>query len=213
MMRFRDRVDAGQQLAEKLMAYRGQAAVVYALPRGGVVLGAEVARALQLPLDLIITRKIGHPLNPEYGVCAVSETGYLVCNADGEMSRQESWFTQTVQREIQEAKRRHLQYLGNRDILHPSGKTAILVDDGIATGLTMRAAVHEIKAMQPARVVVAVPIIPPETAELLHRDVDEVVAVDIPDAFLGAVGAYYHDFRPITDDEVIDLLGAMRKAA
>lgn len=205
-MRFRDRAEAGKLLAQVLTRYADDNAVIYALPRGGVVLGAEVATALHAPLDLVITRKVGHPHNPEYAVCAVSESGQLLCTEEERLLLDEHWLAGAIEREREEAARRRARYLGDRPVVPATGKIAILVDDGIATGLTMRVAIREIRRQHPALVVVAVPIIPRETADMLAREADEVVALDIPAVFLGAVGAYYEDFRPVEDAEVIRLL-------
>ena len=205
-MRFKDRTEAGQRLAFALARYRYQPGVVYPLPRGGVVLGVEIARYLQMPLDLIIPRKIGHPRNPEYAIGAVTETGEMICN-EREIARVDPhWLEQRVALERQEARRRREQYLGTNEPVAVTGKLAILVDDGIATGLTMRAAIAEVKRRRPASVVVAIPVSPKDTAELLAREVDAVVGLDITDFYWGAVGAYYEQFAQVTDEEVMDLL-------
>jgi predicted phosphoribosyltransferase len=206
-MRFRDRTDAGRQLAQALAAkYRGRAGVVYALPRGGVPLGAEIARALDMPLDLMIARKIGHPYNREYAIGAVTATGEPVVNPH-EMARIDpGWFARAVEAEREEARRRHQAYSGGRALLPAQGKVAIIVDDGIATGLTMEAAIRATRALQPAQLVVAVPVVPADTAARLARTADEVVALKVDEDYLGAVGAYYDYFPQTTDDEVIELL-------
>ena len=206
MMEFRDRVDAGQQLAEKLAAYRESDAVVLALPRGGVVVGVQVARALHVPLDVIIARKIGHPQAPEYAICAVTESGSLLCNEAERARVDDAWFERAVARERAEARRRREAYQAGRSPTPLAGKIAILVDDGIATGLTMRAAILEVKAQRPREIIIAIPVIPPETATVLRREVAQVITVDIPPVFLGAVGAYYQDFRQVEDEEVMHLL-------
>lgn len=211
-MRFRNRTEAGQRLAQALARYRRQDGVVYPLPRGGVVLGVEIARALAMPLDLVIPRKIGHPYNPEYAICAVTETGAPICNEREVAQVNPAWFRRRVEDERREARRRRELYLAGSAPLAVEGKTAILVDDGIATGLTMRAAVQDIKARRPGRLIVAIPVSPRDTAERLRREVDEVVALDIPSFYLGAVGAYYDDFPQLTDDEVVQLLEAPRQA-
>ena len=209
-MRFRDRTDAGQKLAKLLEKYKNRPGIVYPLPRGGVALGVEIARALGMPLDLIIPRKIGHPYNPEYAICAVTEQGVPICN-ETEVARVDPvWFKQRVEAERREARRRREHYLAGRAPLPVAGKIAILVDDGIATGLTMRAAIHDARQRKPARIVVAIPVAPKETAELLAREVDEVAALEVSDFYLGAVGAYYDYFPQLTDDEVIALLQGVR---
>ncbi len=209
-MRFRDRTDAGQKLAKLLDKHKNRPGIVYPLPRGGVALGVEIARALGMPLDLIIPRKIGHPYNPEYAICAVTEHGPPVCN-EAEVTRVDPvWFKQCVEAERREAQRRREHYLAGRAPLPAAGKIAILVDDGIATGLTMRAAIQDARRRKPARIVVAVPVAPKETAELLAREVDEVAALEVADFYLGAVGAYYDYFPQLSDDEVIALLKGAR---
>lgn len=205
-MRFRDRTDAGKRLATALASYAGQAGVVLALPRGGVVLGVEVAESLGMPLDLVIPRKIGHPQQPEYAIAAVAENGELATN-DAEVRRVDpQWFRETVAREQAEARRRRTLYVGGRAPLALAGKLAILVDDGIATGLTMFAAIRDVKQRGPARTVVAVPVAPADTVARLRREVDAVVTLDEGEYFLGAVGAYYDDFPQVSDDEVVALM-------
>lgn len=207
MALFQDRQEAGQKLAGALDKYRGEeGAVVYALPRGGVPLGAEIARELDAPLDLIITRKIGHRLNPEYAICAVAEQGEPICNESELASADKQWFQDALKQERLEAKRRREVYLQGRKSVPATGKTAIIVDDGIATGLTMRAAIAEARHQNPKQVVVAVPVVPPDTAEVLKREADELAALEIPAVYLGAVGAYYDKFDQTEDSEVINLL-------
>jgi predicted phosphoribosyltransferase len=181
---FLNREDAGRQLAAALAAYRGAQAVVFALPRGGVVLGAVVARSLGLPLDVLTPRKVGHPLNPEYAICAVSGSGKVVCNEDERAAVDPHWLDAEVERQRAESTRRHALYGAGTGPL--DARTAILVDDGIATGLTMRAAIREVRHRRPARVVVAIPVIPPQTAETLRQEADEVVALEIPTLFFSA---------------------------
>jgi predicted phosphoribosyltransferase len=185
--------------------------VVYPLPRGGVVLGVEIACYLQMPLDLIIPRKIGHPRNSEYAIGAVTETGELICN-EREVARVDPhWLEQRVVQERQEARRRRERYLGGRKPLAVAGKLAILVDVGIATGLTVRAARGEVKRRRPAGVVVAIPVAPKDTADTLAQEVDAVVGLEITDCYWGAVGAYYERFAQVTDDEVINRLQRQRR--
>lgn len=209
-MRFADRKEAGARLAHALEPYR-ENAIVYPLPRGGVVTGVEVARRLELPVDLIIPRKIGHPLNPEYAICAVSEAGELVCHEEELAGLDPAWLQGEVAQAMAESRRRRELYLGGRAPLVASHRTAILVDDGIATGLTMRATIRDARLRAPARVVVAVPIAPRDSADVLRRESDALVALDIPVHYLGAVGAYYDDFRQVSDDMVIGLLAAQER--
>ena len=205
-MRFKDRADAGRRLAALLQKYRGKEGVVFALPRGGVPVGAEVARALDMPLDLIIARKIGHPDNPEYAIAAVTETGELAANPQEVEGVNEDWYRRAVVAERQEAQRRHGRYLGDRPGVTAEGRVAIVVDDGIATGLTVTAAIKDARRRKPSRLVLAVPVAPRDTAGRLSRMVDDFVAVGTPEYFLGAVGAYYDDFRQVTDEEVVAIL-------
>ncbi|WP_322520677.1 phosphoribosyltransferase family protein [Guyparkeria halophila] len=204
-MRFADRREAGCQLAEALERFRGQPGVVYALPRGGVSLGLEVARHLNMPLDVLIPRKIGHPMQPEYAICAVPEQGERVCNAREEAAVDPNWLADAETRERVEASRRRALY-GRADAPTVEGKLAIIVDDGIATGLTMRAAIRDADARDPARVVVAIPVVPASTAAQLETEADELVALEITDQYLGAVGAYYDSFPQVSDHEVIAML-------
>ena len=209
-MRYQDRQDAGRRLAEALLGYARPDVVVLALPRGGVILGAEVASRLGVPLDLVIPRKVGHPSYPEYGIAAVAEAGEVVANEEEVARVDPAWFERAVAHERVEAARRRRHYLGGRDPLDLGGKTAILVDDGIATGLTMEAAVRDAHARGAARVVVAVPVAPADAVVRLRRQADEVVALQAPVDYAGAVGAYYREFRQVTDDEVIAALQGAR---
>jgi len=205
---FRDRVDAGRRLAERLRHLRGEDVVVLGLPRGGVPVAAEVARALDAPLDVIVVRKLGLPAQPELAMGAVGEGGTLVVNervvrrahvGDAEFAEVES-------RERAEVQRRALRWRGSRSRLSSAGLTALVVDDGIATGSTARAACGVARAHGAARVVLAAPVCSPDTARTLRAEVDEFVCLETPRLFF-AVGRYYIDFRPITDDEVAAVLG------
>jgi putative phosphoribosyl transferase len=204
-MRFADRREAGRQLAEARERFRGQPGVVYALPRGGVPLGAEVARYLGMPLDVLVPRKIGHPMQPEYAICAVPEQGERVCNPREEAAVDPQWLMDAESRVRVEASGRRTLY-GRDAAPSVAGKLAIIVDDGIATGLTMRAAIRDAGAREPARVVVAIPVVPASTAAHLETEADELVALEITDQYLGAVGAYYDSFPQVTDHQVIAML-------
>lgn len=206
-MYFKNRVDAGRQLAEKLADLKLRGAVIYALPRGGVVVASEIAKALHLPLDLIITRKIGHPNQAEYAIGAVSENGQTIINEQATSKVDKKYLEDEIKAQILEAKRRRKVYLGEKKALPCRNKTAILVDDGIATGLTMKAAIRELKLhYKPEKIIVAVPVIPAETAREFESEGVEVVAVYIPDYFKGAIGSYYGEFNPVSDEEVIRLV-------
>lgn len=210
-MRFRDRKDAGIRLAKALEKYKGEDVIVYALPRGGVPLGVEIAKKLNAPLDLIITKKIGHPTNPEYAICALAEGGDPVCNPAEVDSIDPHWLEAEITRIRTEIKRRRETYLGEITKHSVEGKIAIIVDDGIATGYTMIAAINEMKKHNPKRIVVAIPVTPDDTAEKLRSMVDDLVSLDIDVFYQGAVGAYYDDFSQVDDSEVLLLLKAMAK--
>lgn len=207
-MHFKDRKEAGLLLSLKLKSYRGKDIVVYALPRGGVITAFEIAKYLNAPLDLIITRKIGHPNQPEYALAAVSDNCFIVGSEKEILSVDKKWLKKEISLERKEIKRRKEKYLSNRKEIDVKNKIAILVDDGIATGLTMKAGIKELKLRDPKKIVVAVPVIPKSSFEELKKQVDKVVALYVPQdfEFLGAVGAYYDEFYPIEDDEVIKLL-------
>jgi len=212
MERFSDRREAGKLLAEKLHEYSGKA-VVYALPRGGVEVAVEVANELEVPMDLLIARKIGHPMSPEYAVCSVTETGPLICNELERVSLDRLWLEQAEKTERQEAKRRREKYLENRAPISAKVKAAIVVDDGIATGLTMRAAVAELKKQEPDKIVVAVPCAPRDALEELREFTEDFVVLTDPDEYFGAVGAYYDYFPQLTDEEVVRLLDEVETEA
>jgi putative phosphoribosyl transferase len=205
---FIDRIDAGRQLAKALSRYNGQPAVVFALPRGGVVLGVEVARALGAPLDLIVVRKIGHPDQPEFAIGAVTENGEWILNPAEARSIDPNWIAEAARSELREARRRRTLYLRDQPQVSVKDKTAIVVDDGLATGLTMEAALLELRRRDPARIVVAVPVAAAETLERLRPKADDIVALHVPTAF-GAVGAFYRDFDQLDDDDVIRLLQSL----
>ncbi|MGB4592182.1 MAG: phosphoribosyltransferase family protein [Coriobacteriia bacterium] len=201
---FRDRVHAGHELAGALRGYSGAPdTLVLALPRGGVVVAAGVARALGLPLDVVVTRKIGAPGNPEYAVAAIDADGAVVPGDLGGAS--DEYIRSQVAVERDEIARRLRTYRGDRPPLEIEGRTVILVDDGIATGLTVRAAVRYLRAHNAGRIVVAVPVAPQDTADRLRLEADEVVTLAEPSGFY-AVGQFYSEFGQTTDDEVISLL-------
>lgn len=206
-MRFIDRTEAGELLAAKLQKFVTDNTVIYALPRGGVETAAAAARLLDVPLDLIIARKIGHPASPEYAIGAVTETGPAVWNEAERTSVDRTWLRQAEATERSEAKRRRQVYLAGRKPISASGKVAVLVDDGIATGYTMQAAVAAIIKQRPTKVIVAVPCAPRETINsLLDQGIDDCIVLTDPDAYLGAVSPYYANFPQLSDKEVIDLL-------
>lgn len=208
MHRFIDRTDAGKQLAEKLLHYKNSDhAVVLGIPRGGVVVGYEVARALQAPLEVFIVRKLGVPGYEELAMGAIGSGGVLVLNSTimRMYAIDEETLENVGQKELRELERREREYRGNRGPIPVAGRTAILVDDGLATGASMKAAVEALKRRHPARIVVAVPTAPPEVCEEFKNLVDEAVCVITPAIFYG-VGAWYLDFRQVSDEEVRDVL-------
>lgn len=207
-MMFRDRVDAGRKLAEALERYRGaKDAIVIALPRGGVVVGAEVATALDLPLDIVVPRKIGAPGNPEYAIGAITESGDPAWDqqAVSLTDASEEYLAATVAKERAEAQRRLMTYRGDRPPRDVKGKTVLLVDDGIATGATMRAAIQTLRSEGARRIVLAVPVAAADSIAALRSEVDDIVVLHAPQWF-GAVGAFYDTFEQTTDDEVTALL-------
>ncbi|OGG43204.1 hypothetical protein A2841_03490 [Candidatus Kaiserbacteria bacterium RIFCSPHIGHO2_01_FULL_48_10] len=203
---FLNRYDAGKQLAEKLRVYAGVQSVVVALPRGGVVVGYEIARSLGCPLDIVVTRKVGYPGNPEYAILAVDSEGSVLTNITETERVDRAWLERETEKQREEAVRRIKVFRGNRLPVSLSGKTVILVDDGVATGLTIRLAIRTVKKEKPARIVVAVPVCPPDVAALLKKEADEFLVLEDPREFSGSVGAHYKAFEQVEDDEVIRLL-------
>lgn len=205
--RFKDRTEAGKALARQLARYADDAsALVCALPRGGVVLGVEVAKALRLGLDLLIPRKIGHPDNDEYAIAAVTETGAPVVAPEEAAMATGAWFEAAVREQRREAKRRRETYLPAGAPRPLEGMTVLIVDDGVATGLTMRAAILEARQRGARRVVAAVPFGPRDVMDTLVREADEVVTVFVPEDYAGAVGMYYDDFPQIEDAQVVRMM-------
>ena len=205
---FRDRTEAGRLLAARLEQYAGKPDVmVLALPRGGVPVAYEVARALPAPMDVFIVRKLGVPGQEELAMGAVATGGVRVLNDQvvKGLGIPEYMIDAVVKWETEELKRRERLYRGDRPPPDVRGKTVILVDDGLATGSTMLAAARALRQQGPARIVVAVPVAAPDTCELLKADVDEVVCAATPEPFY-AVGLWYRDFSQTTDEEVRELL-------
>ncbi|MBU0648350.1 phosphoribosyl transferase [Patescibacteria group bacterium] len=203
---FTDRLDAGRQMAQALTRFKDQNPVVIALPRGGVPIGKVIATELDCPLDLAIVRKIGHPNSPEYAIAVIAEDGQLITNPAEVAAIDPDWFRAESDKEKQEAKRRRKSYIPNHTTIDLTDKTAIIVDDGIATGLTMLAAIKQIKDKNPAKLIVCVPVSPRESADRIKPEVDEFISLSIPDYYLGAVGAYYDSFDQVSDEEVIELM-------
>lgn len=208
MALFRDRRDAGRKLAQKLVAYAGRSdVIVLALPRGGVPVAYEVALALHAPLDIFIVRKLGLPGHEELAIGAIASGSARVLNKDiiQYLNISEEAIDAIAQRELQELERRERAYRGNRPPLNVENHTIILIDDGLATGASMRAAVAGLRAQNPAHIVVAVPTAAPETCEALEPEVDQMICATTPEPFYG-VSRWYEDFSQTTDEEVKTLL-------
>jgi len=210
-MIFANRIDAGRRIAEALLSCKGQDIVVYALPRGGVVVAAQIAEILDAPLDLVIVRKVGHPYAPEYAIAAVAEDGHIVENRSEVDSIDRRAFEESVRIEQREARRRRDLYMRGRTPISATGKIAIIVDDGLATGLTMQAAVQEVRHSHPRKIVVAVPVAPPQTIRKLKEIADDVLALYEASDFR-AIGSFYCQFDQVSDDEVIELMGTASRA-
>ncbi len=210
---FKDRKDAGMKLADKLMDFEGQPNVfVLALPRGGIVTGVEIANRLKVPLDVFIVRKIGHPWQPELAVGAISETGSIVYNEEvvSSVGVTKEYLRREAERQREEIARRQQLYRNGQKLANLRGKTVILVDDGVATGATAKAAVEALTQAELGQLIVAVPVAPPDTAAMLRKIVDVFICLEIPDDFM-AVGSYYAEFRQIMDAEVVALLQDFRE--
>lgn len=213
MVAFEDRTQAGRRLAEELAEYAGRGDVlVLALPRGGVPVGYEIAERLDAPMDIFLVRKLGAPGNPELAMGAIASGGVRVLNNDviSVLRISEDQIEQVAGREQEELERRERAYRGDRPRPEVQGKVVILVDDGLATGATMRAAVRALRSRGPERIVVAVGTAPPDTVRQMEQWVEEVVCLVTPRPFFG-VGGSYRDFSQMTDEEVKRLLERARR--
>jgi putative phosphoribosyl transferase len=208
-MKFADREAAGRQLATKLAHLKDKQPVVLALPRGGVTVGFEIAQALGAPLDIVLVRKIGVPWQPELAIGAVTDGAGADTFIDEDLAKAldipESYVQEETARQIEEIERRRKSYRAGRPPLDVTGCTAIVVDDGVATGATMRVALRAVRRRNPAHLVLAVPVAPPETLAQLREEADEAICLATPLMF-GAIGFYYRDFHQMSDEEVTDLL-------
>ncbi len=206
-MIFRNRDEAGQRLGTALLAYRGQDVYVLSIPRGGVVVGAGVARVIGAPLDVIVPRKIRSPYNPELAMGAVAHDGSVYIDESLEEGTDASYLRAEVEYQRQEIARRLAAYRGGEQYPAMEERTVIVVDDGIATGSTMIAALRAVRRMQSRKVVAAIPVAPAEGVRRLRKEADEVVCLYVPPVFY-AVGQFYEDFTQTTDEEVTALLRA-----
>jgi predicted phosphoribosyltransferase len=209
---FRNREQAGRELAHALEDYRGRDdVIILGLPRGGVPVAMEAATELQAPLDVFLVRKLGVPGHEELAMGAIASGGVVVKNQDvvASLGISQHDIERAAQRQREELQRREERYRGDAEAVPLSGKTVILVDDGLATGASMRAAVQAVRQHNPAKVVVAVPTAPPDAKESLKKDADDVVCVMTPERF-GGVGRWYEDFSQTTDEEVRTLLEEAR---
>jgi putative phosphoribosyl transferase len=206
---FRNRTDAGRQLVPLLEHLRDRKPIVLALPRGGVPVGFEIARVLKAPLDLMLVRKLGAPFNPEYAIGAVvdGQPPGIFVDEDivGQLRIPQDYIDRTIRHELAEIERRRNTYRRDRPPVPVAGRTVIVVDDGIATGATVRVALRALRQAGPERVILAVPVAPPSAIEALRPDFDEAVCVATPEDF-GSIGSFYDDFSQLDDAAVINLL-------
>jgi len=209
---FDSRLDAGRRLAKALAAYRGRNPLVLAIPRGAVAMGAEVADTLQGELDVVLVRKLRAPGAPEFAVGSVDESGWMyVAEHAAQAGADADYLAREKEAQLEMLRRRRAQYTPARAPVDPQGRVAIVVDDGLATGSSMIAALHAVRAKKPERLVCAVPVAPPETLERVRPYADEVVCLEAPEDFM-AVSQFYRDFQQVEDEEVVALLAGRARA-
>jgi len=208
---FEDRRDAGRKLAAKLTRFRDGRCVVFGLPRGGVPVGYEISRSLGAPLDVFVSRKLGAPDQPEFGIGAVAAGGVRVLSTEviRRLGIPDEYVERVTAQEIAEVNRRLRFFRGGRPEIEVAGRTVILVDDGLATGVTAHAAVEALKKRKPGRLILAAPVCAAQTAQLLAPRVDELLCLVSP-SDLGAIGLWYRNFDQTTDQEVVQLLEEAR---
>lgn len=207
-MIFQNRIDAGEKLAAALSEYRGKNPLILAIPRGAVPMGKVIADELGGELDLVLVHKIGAPGNPEFAIGSVDESGWVyLAEYASDVGASESYISREVASQLETIRRRRAQYTPVRPPIDPSGRIIIVIDDGLATGSTMIAALHALRAKNPAELICAVPVAPPDTVEKVRESADRVVCLSTPINFQ-AVAQFYADFPQVTDDEVIATLAS-----
>lgn len=208
-MVFKNRHEAGEALAGALASYKNNTQVItYALPRGGVIIGDVVSSFLSCPLELIITRKIGHPYDSEFAIAAIAENGHVILEQRDISDIDKTWFQEKILEQKKEIKRRKQEYVGDRKIVSAKDKIAILVDDGIATGLTMKVAVKEIMLQNPKKIIVAVPVASGASVGELKKLCDDVVVLEVDTTGVFAIGRFYENFAQVTDEQVKEIMQA-----
>lgn len=206
-MMFRDRLEAGRLLAEKLKKYKNDIGIILAVPRGGVPVAYAVAKELGFPIEIILTKKIGHPIHKEYAIGAASMTDYFVLDHD---NIPDDYIQQELLSIRERLKEMYERFMGDEPPTDIRNKTVIVIDDGIATGNTILGTIHVLRKSHPAKIVIGVPVASKNAIEILSEEVDEVVAVLIPDQFYG-VGGFYEDFDQVSDEEVLYYLDKLRE--
>ncbi len=205
---FKNRYEAAKLLAQKLEKYKNKDGIVLAVPRGGVPIGYVVAKELGLPLEIILSKKIGHPYNPEYAIGSVSLHGVII--NDNLIDVSMDYIHKEADRILKVLKEKFKLYMGDRKPTDVKNKTVIIVDDGIATGSTILATIDAIKKSNPKEIIIAIPVAPPTAVNKLSKSVDELICLLIPENFMG-VGQFYYNFTQVSDEEVIELLNDANK--